>query len=421
MSTLLISLPLAHGPDTSPSTGPTAAPSYAYALSPDGVAISQQGTTTADLLPQPGRTGEVVAVVPAAMLSWQRASLPQGVGPQSPRLRAVLEGVLEEHLLDDPAQLHFALQPDAAHQNSGEPIWVACCPRTWLREHLQALETAGRAVARVVPSHAPGEPSPDGAPLLIAGTPEWPQAVVYGADSDTAVLVLPLSRDTAPLLPAIDQDTPVHAEPAVVSTAEQLLQRPVRLYAPAQSLLDAARSDWDLAQLEFANSGRNRLQRRLGSGLNGVLHAPAWKPARWGVAALLLIALVGANIWAYQERQQLKNKAALVRNTLTTTFPKVQVVVDAPVQMAREVANLRQASGGLTANDAEPLLAATGQALAALPATVVPSQIEYSGNELRLRGLPTDSFDAFRQKLQAQGLQANMQNDQWVIRAEAQP
>ena len=136
------------------------------------------------------------------------------------------------------------------------------------------------------------------------------------------------------------------------------------------------------------------------------------------MAALLLIAMVGANIWAYQERQQLQAKAALVRNTLTTTFPKVQVVVDAPVQMAREVANLRQASGGLTANDAEPLLAATGQAL---PANVVPSQIEYSSNELRLRGLPTDSFDAFRQKLQAQGLQADMQNDQWVIRAEARP
>ena len=50
----------------------------------------------------------------------------------------------------------------------------------------------------------------------------------------------------------------------MVSTAEHWLQRPVQLYSPAQTLRDAARSDWDLAQLEFANSGRNRLQRRLG-------------------------------------------------------------------------------------------------------------------------------------------------------------
>ena len=415
MSTLLISLPLAPGLDG----GASSAPSYSYALSLNGQTITQQGSTTAGLLPQPGRTGEVVAVVPAAMLSWQRVSLPQGVGPGSPRLRAVLEGVLEESVLDDPAQLHFALQPDAAHAPAGEPLWVACCPRAWLREHLHILETAGRAVARVVPSHAPGEPSPDGAQLLIIGSPEVAQAVVYGTSPEQAVLVLPLSREATPLLPELGPDSTVHAEPAVASTAEQLLQRPVRLYPLGQTLLDASRSDWDLAQLEFANSGRNRLQRRLGSGLNDVLHAPAWKPARWGVAALVVIGLIGANAWAWQERQQLQAKAALVRSTLTSTFPKVQVVVDAPVQMAREVANLRQASGGLTPGDAEPLLAAAGDALGALPAGTVPSQIEYSNGELRLRGLPTNSFDAFRQKLQTQGISADLQNDQWVIRAEA--
>ncbi|WP_394680579.1 type II secretion system protein GspL [uncultured Comamonas sp.] len=417
MSTLLISLPLAAGPDTAPS----AAGSYSYALSPDGVAISQQGTTTAGLLPQPGRAGEVVAVVPAALLSWQRVSLPQGVGPGSPRLRAVLEGLLEERLLDDPAQLHFALQPDTRATGQGEPIWVACCPRQWLREHLQVLEAAGRAVARVVPSHAPGEPSPDGAQILVTGSPELAQAVVYGTGSADAVLVLPVSRESAALLPSLGPDSIVHAEPAVVSTTEHWLQRPVQLYSPAQTMRDAARSDWDLAQLEFANSGRNRLQRRLGSGLNDVLHAPAWRPARWAVLALVVLSLVGANIWAWQERQQLQAKAALVRSTLTQAFPNVQVVVDAPVQMAREVANLRQASGGLSPSDAEPLLAAAGQALSSLPAGTVPSTVEYSGGELRLRGLPTDGFDAFRQKLQAQGLQAQMQNDQWVIRAQAQP
>ncbi len=412
MSTLLIYLP----PATSPDSATPA--SYSYALSPDGEAISQQGATTAGLLPQPGRTGEVVAVVPAAMLSWQRTTLPQGVGTQSPRLRAVLEGLLEERLLDDPSQLHFALQPDAASALNDQLIWVACCPRIWLRDHLQHLEAAGRAVARVVPSHAPGEASPDGAPLLITGTPELAHVIVYGA-AEQAVLSLPLSRDTAPLLPALDEDTPIHAEPAVVSTAEQLLQRPVQIYPLAQTLLDAGRSDWDLAQLEFANSGRNRLQRRLGSGLNGVLHAPAWKPARWGAAALVVIGLIGANIWAWQERQQIQAKAALVRNTLTTTFPKVKVVVDAPVQMAREVANLRQASGGLTASDVEPLLAAAGEALASLPTGSMPSAIEYTGNELRLRGLPAAGFNDFRNKLQALGLRADVQNDQWVIRAEA--
>ena len=412
MSTLVITLPLG---------SPQAPADYSYTLTVDGHNATQQASASAALLPDPGRTGEVVAVVPVRALSWQRVTLPQGALGQAQRLRAVLDGLLEEQLLDDPAQLHFALQPDATHIAAGEPVWIACCPRAWLREHLQNLESAGRAVARVVPSHAPGEPSLDGAQLLISGSPEWPQAVVYGNRADQAVVVLPLARETVALLRPADADQPIHAEPAVVATAEQLLGRPVQPYSSAHTMVDAARSDWDLAQLEFANSGRNRLQRRLGSGLNDVLHAPAWKPARWGLLALAVVALVGANIWSHLERQQLQAKAALVRSTLTQTFPKVTVVVDAPVQMAREVAQLRQASGGLTANDLEPMLAATGDALSALPAGTTPSYIEYSNHELRLRGLPTAGFDAFRQKLQAHGMLADMQNDLWVIRTEGQP
>ena len=67
------------------------------------------------------------------------------------------------------------------------------------------------------------------------------------------------------------------------------------------------------------------------------------------------------------------------------------------------------------------MLAATGDALSALPAGTTPSYIEYSNHELRLRGLPTAGFDAFRQKLQAHGMLADMQNDLWVIRTEGQP
>ncbi|MGE8320021.1 MAG: type II secretion system protein GspL [Comamonas sp.] len=406
MSTLILTLPMPDGAEAL----------YSYTLSPDGRSMAQHGSTTAALLPHPGRAGETVAVVPARLLSWHRVTLPQGVSAQSPRLRAVLEGLLEEWLLDEPGQLHFALQPQA---HAGAPVWVATCPRAWLREHLQALEAAGRAIGRIVPSHTPDTPSPDGATVLVTGTPEAAQALCYGLGE--AVVPLPLTRETAALLPASTPDTPpVHAEPAVVAVAEQLLGRPVQLYSAAQTMLDAAASDWDLAQLDFANSGRQRMQRRLGSGLNDVLHAPAWRPARWGALALAVVALVGVNARAWQERQQLKAKQTMVRNILTTSFPKVQVVVDAPMQMAREVALLRQASGGLTPGDLEPLLAAAGEALTALPPGSMPSQIEYANHELRLRGLPAASLDAFRGRLQTQGAQVDVQNDQWVVREARQ-
>ena len=59
-------------------------------------------------------------------------------------------------------------------------------------------------------------------------------------------------------------------------------------------------------------------------------------------------------------------------------------MVDALVQMERELALLRRAAGSTSARDLEPLLSA---AALALPPAQQPSAIEYAAGELRLRGL----------------------------------
>src|SRR6218665_872407 len=54
-------------------------------------------------------------VVSGGALSWQRVLLPPGLplgaGQQTPRLRSALEGLLEDRVLDDVGQLHFAIEP----------------------------------------------------------------------------------------------------------------------------------------------------------------------------------------------------------------------------------------------------------------------------------------------------------------------
>ena len=90
-------------------------------------------------------------VVPVWQLSWQRVALPK-VAPA--RLRAALDGLLEEHLLDDTAQLHFALEP-GARPGQAAGIWVAACRRDWLQAQLRALEQAGRPASRIVPAASP--------------------------------------------------------------------------------------------------------------------------------------------------------------------------------------------------------------------------------------------------------------------------
>ena len=150
MTTLIITLP------QEPCTATTL---YDYVLSPDGNAVGEQSRAVLALLPQVGKTGaQVVALVGAAKLSWHQVQLPKGtLGRRffqeggDLRLRAVLEGLLEDRLLDDVEQLHFALEPQATTE---APVWVAVCERAWLRSALQALEQAGFELSRVVPDFA---------------------------------------------------------------------------------------------------------------------------------------------------------------------------------------------------------------------------------------------------------------------------
>ncbi|MFD0668647.1 type II secretion system protein GspL [Ramlibacter sp. MAHUQ-53] len=399
MSSLYLLLP------TAPVTGST---EFAYVLSADGRTPGASGRAAANLLPQAtGPGAQVVAVVPAQALSWHRIDWPRGLSASSPRLRAALEGLLEDRLLDDPESLHFALEPGAA---PGGPAWVAACDRAWLRGALQALEAAGRPAMRVVPELSPGTPTA----LHARGEPESAQWLVRHAEG---VTVLPLSSAGLPLLPPLPEDAPCFAEPALAAHAEQLLQRPMVLQAPAQRWLEAAQGDWDLAQFEFASSGRARTVKRLTTGLAGLLHAPQWRPLRWGLVALVAAHLVGLNAWAWRERASLAAKQQAARAVLTQTFPHVKLVVDAPLQMEREVNALRQATGTAGSRDLETLLGA----LAAVAPQRGITALEYVAGELRVRGLGWTETDlrAAEPRLRSQGLAARLEGELLVLRTES--
>jgi general secretion pathway protein L len=384
-----------------------AATEFDYALSADGRSVQSHGQAPAALLPLPrGAGAEVVAVVPVQALSWHRVELPRGVTAGSPRLRAALEGVLEERLLDDPEALHFALQPKAV---AGE-AWVAACDRAWLRRALQLLDAADRPATRIVPEFAP-----EGSGALFAlGEPERALLVSAG---EGGVLWLPLGAASLPLLPALPEDAPRVAEPAVAALAEELLHTKLELEQPAQRWLRAAQSAWDLAQFEFASSSRTRALKKFTAGWADWLRAPQWRPARWAAVLLVAANLVGLNAWAWKERSALDGKREAIRQVLTTTFPGVKVVVDAPLQMEREVAALRQRSGMATGRDLESLLAALGSAV---PTGRTPAALEFTSGELRVRGLglAPDEFTALAANLKAQGYSSQLQGDVLVLTAE---
>ena len=206
----------------------------------------------------------------------------------------------------------------------------------------------------------------------------------------------------------------------MAALAERLLGRPVQLHTSSDRAVLAARSRWDLAQFDLSSSGRTRALRKVGTLAGAMLQAPQWRAARWSAAALVLAHLVGLNVWAWQERQALATTQAAVRSALTETFPQVKVVVDAPVQMERELALLRQSAGSLSPRDLEPLLAA---AAGALPPTWQASSIDYTPGELRLGGPPLSEQEhtAAHSSARASGYTLHTEGNTLVLRPGATP
>src|SRR2546427_7935746 len=90
------------------------------------------------------------------------------------------------------------------------------------------------------------------------------------------------------------------------------------------------------SQFDLDLGGGSRTRRRMLDGWQSFLRAPQWKAARWGAVLALLAQVVGINAWAWTENRAIAAKQVQVRSTLATSFPRVPVIVDAPVQMQRE-------------------------------------------------------------------------------------
>lgn len=408
-----------------PATPPGLATEYRYAQSRDGQTLLAYGGATASTLPPTGVGHDVVAVVPVRALSWHRIELPKGtLSGGAARLRTVLEGLLEERLLDDAQALHFALAPQAA---AGKPVWVAVCDKAWLKACLGPLEAAGRPVSRIVPEFAPLVTEDNTLPNITSDTPlyalgEPGEAWLVQAQT-SGVSVLPLLPVVAARFMAqADAPDTVLAEPAVMAQASHLFPDRVRLQQAPERWVQALQSPWDLAQFDLANSNHRRLLKRLNDAVLELLHGPRWRAARWALPVLVAANLVGLNTWAWQEKTALAQRRAEIQAVLTQTFPQVKVVVDAPIQMAREVALLRQNAGATAHQDLENLLTAVGSGLSPTENFLL-TRLDYAEGELRLAGAGiTDiKLQDLKTRLEPQGYALRMDGDSLLIHIAPTP
>ena len=203
------------------------------------------------------------------------------------RLGAVLEGLLEDRVLEDVADLHCVVDPISANvPRTGGLALVATCSKSWLREVLAPLQASGLVVQRLVP-----ELSPRAQPLLcVMGTPALSQSVLCHSQGVTFLPPNVAQWRAFPVYAAYASQAPSQAqlvaEPAMVERVEQFLQRRPVMQNAAQRAVVAAQSDWDLAQGEWAQGTSQRFLRLAQHVWQTLFHAPAWRSVRIGLATL---------------------------------------------------------------------------------------------------------------------------------------
>jgi general secretion pathway protein L len=408
MSMLVIQLPpRARGGEAPPE--PAAA--LAHVLSSDGLGVSAQGRG----LPQPWpKADSVVAVVPATEVGWHRTTVPKA---PAGRLRAALAGLLEEHLLDDDADVHLALAPGA---KAGDEAWVAAMDRAWLSGWISTIEAQGATLDRVVPALAPASSEANAAGHghvfgAAAAEDASDGAAPWLAVADTTgVTTMRLSGGLARARQAawIEQGLRWTAEPASVGLAERWLGAPVQVQTEAELALAAARSPWNLRQFDLAPRHRGlRALRELAKQWRG----PAWRPARWGLAAALVLQVLGLNLWAWQQQRQVAARKDEMNALLRSAHPQVRAILDAPVQMQRETDLLRQSAGRVGAGDFEPLLALAARGW---PDGQPPVQnLRYEPGRLTLAapGWTPEQVQAFRSRVEPAGGQVENSDGRVIL------
>lgn len=399
----------------------TAVSEYSHVLSTDGRSVDAEGRSPAALLP---RATSTVLVLAATDVAFHRIAVPRA---PAARLRAALRGVLEERLLDDIDAAHLALAPGA---EGGADGWVAVTDRAWLQAQVAQIEAAGRAVDRIACAVWPRaivatESGPAGGEIDVTASLDS-QAET---SAEHALITLASADGVAccPWQPGLGRpsglasawcgapaaaDWPVSASPAFVQATEAWLGRRVDVRTPAQRLLAAAQSDWNLRQFDLAARHRGATWLR---DAWARFQLPAWRPVRWGLVGLVAAQLVGLNAWAWQQRSELQARRSAMENLLRSAHPQVRAVLDAPVQMRRETEALRAAAGRAADSDLEPMLQA---AASGWPENLPVQTLRYDNGQLSLGApqLGPDQVERLRSVLQPAGWRVESQGGAVTLR-----
>ncbi|CAG9174346.1 hypothetical protein LMG23992_02713 [Cupriavidus laharis] len=435
-TTLYVRLP--HRPHDQPQPWHFGALPFALVREPARPATRRTDTVQA---PEVLREGHAqIAALPAAerlvlILAASDVLLTTATVPPLPpaRLKQALPNLVEDALATDPQPCHIGVGPaldgDAPRPARGpRRRLLMVADRAWLRAVLDAFAEHRHRRRHILPAQmclplaapaeaddgdsataqpatlvveaaaaslaqAEGMVEPTLAPATAPDSGQWQLTVRTGRHEGYGLL---LGNDALAAWQALAPEGIWHGDASAVASAPVPALRQARAadwrmwIAGAQGCLQEA--GLDLAQFEFAQGRADRW------------NLLAWRLPLALVAGIVLVQLLGMNVhWLMLRHEQQRLEAAQLQ-TLHNAFPQIQTVLDAPLQMRRQVEQLRLASGRSTPDDFLPLADRFAQAARQLPPDGLQA-LEYRGRALVATLKPGTDTAALRGAVRQAGLQ----------------
>ncbi|MBC7943936.1 MAG: type II secretion system protein GspL [Burkholderiales bacterium] len=371
-------------------------------------AISRAGESALTEMPAADRC-ELVA--PASRVLLTQITLPTG---NRQKLRRLLPFAIEDRVMTEPEKIHAIAGP---RQADGQTA-VAVVDKAWLAAVLAQFRNA-----RLKPQAMWVET------LLPVLTPESWIVIWKGGGKDSGKGGEGFLRSGVAsgvfLDGGVDGEPPIglllalqeaRAATAANAAPAQLIVRPARgaVLPDIQQWADALRIDvltgerWDwFERIDRLgpNDGINLMQDDFAPRSAARDWLPRLRPALVLLGLIMAVQIVGAGVDWFSLNRQRNTLQATIEQRFRGAFPDARVVVDAPLQMRRNLEELRRGAGQVEPNDFLPLLARATRLIEA-SANHRLSALNYDAGELKIDILLPDaeSAEELKNALQAPDL-----------------